>query len=79
MRAPLAPPRLSVPRNVDADAHAVETSSETDNPDAEDLALESCNVLLVDQFMIDGRERGPATIAARELPGRNASHGPMSR
>jgi hypothetical protein len=26
IRAPFAPPRLSVPRNVAADAHAVETS-----------------------------------------------------
>ena len=29
MRAPLAPPRLSEPRKVEAEAHAVETSSET--------------------------------------------------
>ena len=34
MRAPFAPPRLSEPRNVDADAQAVETSCETDRPDA---------------------------------------------
>ena len=34
MRAPFAPPRLSEPRNVDADAQAVETSSETDRPEA---------------------------------------------
>ena len=34
MRAPLAPPRLSLPRNVDADAHAAETSSETDRPES---------------------------------------------
>ena len=34
MRAPLAPPRLSVPRNVDADAHAVETSWATVSPEA---------------------------------------------
>src|SRR5450756_1162822 len=34
MRAPLAPPRLSEPRNVDAEAHAVETSWETDSPEA---------------------------------------------
>ena len=34
MRAPLAPPRLSLSRKVDADAHAVETSCETDSPDA---------------------------------------------
>ncbi|MGY4437812.1 hypothetical protein ACVW04_000594 [Bradyrhizobium sp. LM2.3] len=34
MRAPLAPPRLSEPRNVEADAQAVETSSGTDRPEA---------------------------------------------
>src|SRR5579862_5771329 len=34
IRAPLAPPRLSEPRNVDADAQAVETSRETDRPEA---------------------------------------------
>ena len=34
MRAPLAPPRLSEPRNVDADAQAVETSCETDRPES---------------------------------------------
>ena len=33
-RAPFAPPRRSEPRKVDADAHAVETSSETERPDA---------------------------------------------
>ena len=39
MRAPLAPPRLSLPRNVEADAHAVETSWETDSPEARICAL----------------------------------------
>ena len=39
MRAPFAPPRLSEPRKVDADAQAVETSSETDSPDARILPL----------------------------------------
>ena len=34
MRAPFAPPRLSLTRNVEADAHAVETSWETDSPEA---------------------------------------------
>ena len=33
MRAPLAPPRLSEPRNVEADAHAVETSWDTVRPE----------------------------------------------
>ena len=39
MRAPLAPPRLSEPRNVDADAQAVATSCDTDSPDARILAF----------------------------------------
>ena len=34
MRAPLAPPRLSVPRNVDAAAQAAETSWEIVRPEA---------------------------------------------
>ena len=39
MRAPLAPPRLSVPRKVDAEAHAVETSCDTDSPEARIFSL----------------------------------------
>ena len=38
MRAPLAPPRLSLPRNVDADAHAVDTSCDDGEPRCEDRA-----------------------------------------
>ena len=34
MRAPLAPPLLSEPLKVDAEAQAVETNSETESPDA---------------------------------------------
>ena len=39
IRAPLAPPRLSVPRNVEAEAHAVETSCATDSPESRIVAL----------------------------------------
>ena len=39
MRPPFAPPRLSDPRKVDADAHAVETSWEIDSPDSRILAF----------------------------------------
>ena len=39
MRAPLAPPRLSLPRNVAAEAQAVVTSCEMDRPDASTLAF----------------------------------------
>ena len=41
MRAPFAPPRLSVPRNVDAEAQAVVTSCEMDSPEARILSLSS--------------------------------------
>jgi hypothetical protein len=34
MRAPLAPPRLSEPRNVEAEAQAVDTSWETVSPES---------------------------------------------
>ena len=33
MRAPFAPPRLSEPRNVDADAQAAKTSCDTERPE----------------------------------------------
>jgi hypothetical protein len=41
MRAPFAPPRLSVPRKVAAEAQAVPTSSEMESPVARILALRS--------------------------------------
>jgi hypothetical protein len=56
MRAPLAPPRLSEPRKVEADAQAVETSWETDRPEARIFALRSA-MSVVDQLMIDGGHR----------------------
>ena len=39
MRAPFAPPRLSEPRNVAADAHAVLTNCEIDSPEESILAF----------------------------------------
>ena len=39
MRAPLAPPRLSVPRKVEAEAQAVETSWLIDRPEARIISL----------------------------------------
>ena len=39
IRAPLAPPRLSVPRKLAAADHAVDTSREIDSPDARILSL----------------------------------------
>ena len=60
MRAPFAPPRLSEPRNVDADAQAVETSSETDRPEARILLFSDGDVLRIDQRVIRPRGSGPA-------------------
>ena len=34
IREPLAPPRISEPRKVEADAHATETNSETESPES---------------------------------------------
>ena len=39
IRAPLAPPRLSLPRKVDADAQAVDTSAGIESPEARIVAL----------------------------------------
>ena len=41
MRAPLAPPRMSVPRNVDAEAHAVDASCDTVRPESRIRVLRS--------------------------------------
>ena len=45
MRAPFAPPRLSLPRNVEADAHAVETSWDTVRPEARSRLLSAATSL----------------------------------
>jgi hypothetical protein len=55
IRAPFAPPRLSEPRKVEADAQAVETSSEIDSPEAKDFGFEIRDVGCVDQLVIDWR------------------------
>ncbi len=54
MRAPLAPPRMSEPRNVEADAQAVETNWEMDSPEPRILSFESSDILLVNQLMVNG-------------------------
>ena len=73
MRAPFAPPRLSEPRNVEAEAHAVETSCETVSPDARILLLERGDILLVDQLVIHRRNRVlPDELFLRALPGRDS-------
>ena len=68
MRAPFAPPRMSEPRNVDADAQAVETSSRTDRPDARILSLRAAMSLRVDEFVVDRRHRVlPDQLLRRDL------------
>ena len=57
IRAPLAPPRLSVPRKLAADAHAVETSCEIGQPRVEELRLERRDVGVADQLVVDRGDR----------------------
>jgi hypothetical protein len=58
MRAPFAPPRLSLPRKVDADAHAVLTREEIDNPKP-DSGFQGGDVLCVNENVINLRNRMP--------------------
>ncbi len=68
MRAPLAPPRLSDPRKVEAEAQAVATSSDSDRPEAEDLRLQVGDIRSIDQRVIDGRDRVlPDQVFGRHL------------
>ena len=57
MRAPLAPPRLSPPRKVEADAQAVVTSCEIDRPEARILAFSAAMSCVVDQRVVDRGDR----------------------
>ena len=57
MRAPLAPPRLSEPRKVEAEAQAVETSCETVRPDARIFSFSAAMSVVVDQRVIDRGDR----------------------
>ena len=57
MRAPFAPPRLSEPRKVDADAQAVDTSCETVRPEASTFAFSEAMSCVVDQRVIDRGNR----------------------
>ena len=54
MRAPFAPPRLSDPRKVDAEAQAVETNCETVSPEARTFAFRARDILIINQRMIHG-------------------------
>ena len=73
MRAPLAPPRLSEPRKVEAEAQAVETSCEIDRPEARIFAFSAAMSCRVDQRMVDRRDRVlPDQLLRRHLAGRGS-------
>jgi hypothetical protein len=57
MRAPLAPPRLSDPRKVEAEAQAVDTSSETERPEARILAFRAAMSAASTSGWSTGRDR----------------------
>ena len=67
MRAPLAPPRLSEPRKVEAEAQAVETSCGHGEARRQHLRLQRLDVLRFDQRVIDLRDR----VLPDELFGRH--------
>ena len=56
IRAPFAPPRLSVPRKLAAAAQAVATSWAIDRPDSRSLLLEGRDVGVGDQVVVDRRD-----------------------
>ena len=57
MRPPLAPPRLSLPRNDEADAQAVETSCGTDRPEARTCPLRAATSAASDELVVHRRNR----------------------
>ena len=69
MRAPFAPPRMSVPRNVEADAQAVRTSSDTVSPESRIFGLQLRDVRCINQLVIDSRDR----VLPKQLFGRSVS------
>ena len=77
-RAPLAPPRLSLLRNVEADAHAVETAARRSGR-SRDLLLERATSAVT--VVVDGRDRVlPEQRLLRDRAGRGSGRiGPMSR
>ena len=57
MRAPLAPPRLSVIRKLAADAHAVSTRSAVPRPVAIICFFQVCDVCFINYRVIQSRNR----------------------
>ncbi len=79
MRAPLAPPRLSVPRWLDAAAHAVDTSCETDRPDSRIACFSAATSLSsTSSWSTAGTGSCHSCASATHGP-RKRSTGPMSR
>jgi hypothetical protein len=80
MRAPLAPPRLSVPRNVEADAHAVETSCEMERPEASILTFKSAMSFASTSSWVSGGTGSCHSCGSAGTSGpRYRERGPMSR
>ena len=75
IRAPLAPPRLSLPRNVDADAHAVDDQLRDGQAGGEHLLLERGDVGVVDQLVRRPPGPGPARAASPAAPRGRGSAG----
>jgi hypothetical protein len=79
MRAPLAPPRLSLPRNVDAEAHAVETNCDVDSPEARILPLSRSDIPRSDQFVIHCGHRVLPQLRLGNFRAQAPRDGPKSR
>ena len=68
MRAPLAPPRLSQPRKVEAEAQAVVTSCGDGQAGVEDLRLQRGDVGASTSGLVVARAPGPARSASPPAP-----------
>merc|ERR1712127_446255 len=78
-RDPLAPPRLSVPRNVDAEAQAVATHWVTDKPDFKTLPFNSwISLSPINRCALAGTGSCQTCGSGVYLP-RSREWGPMSR
>ena len=80
MRAPLAPPRLSEPRKVEAEAQAVVTSWATVSPEARMLALRpAMSWSLTTGWFTAGIGSCHSSVSAGTSLPRQRARGPMSR
>jgi hypothetical protein len=75
----LAPPRLSVERNVDAEAHAVDTRSETERPDSSTVVLRVATSASPTSSPCTGGTGSCHSCGSGTQGPRKRSTGPMSR